>query len=248
MGSGAKAQKEFDRLARVRENQRKSRARRQEYVQELEQRLAAIQQEARQMDIDDRIAVQRMEAQNWHLKNLIMSLGLSAASVKRSLQLAEQKTVADRKVAIPVMERPAKTNSAPCQSPCSTSQVAYSVSSVEKDSVEQPPVNDNVQSTRTIPTQEPTEQQQQCTISPSCKSTTEQLASETRPHDQNTFNTTLCAAADQLLDRHNARGIDIDELRSRICASVKETDRGCCRVQNHILFHILDEISDEKLP
>lgn len=91
MGSGAKAQKEFDRLARVRENQRKSRARRQEYVQELEQRLAAIQQEARQMDIDDRIAVQRMEAQNWHLKNLIMSLGLSAASVKRSLQLAEQK-------------------------------------------------------------------------------------------------------------------------------------------------------------
>ncbi|CRL30994.1 hypothetical protein HAV15_010587 [Penicillium sp. str.  len=48
-----KAQKEFDRLVRVRENQRKSRARKQEYVRELEQRLAAIQQETRLMDIDN---------------------------------------------------------------------------------------------------------------------------------------------------------------------------------------------------
>lgn len=48
--------KEVDRLARVRMNQRKSRARRQEYVRELEQRLAAIQQETLQQDIDNRIA------------------------------------------------------------------------------------------------------------------------------------------------------------------------------------------------
>ncbi|KAJ5155677.1 hypothetical protein N7492_008480 [Penicillium capsulatum] len=204
MNSDAKAPKSFDRLARVRENQRKSRARKQEYVRELEQRLAATQQEDRRMDIDNRIALQRMEAETWHIKNLIMSLGFSAVSVKRYLQLAEQNTVADHMVAIP--------------------------------------------SASTIPTQEPTEQQQQCTTSPSCKSTTEQLASETRPHDQNTFNTTLCAAADELLDLHNARGIDMDELRRRICPGVKETDLGCCRVQNHVLFHILDEISVEKLP
>lgn len=88
-----------------------------------------------------------------------MSLGTSSASVKRYLQSAEQNTVTDHKVAIPVMERPAKTNSEPCQSPCSTSsQVISSVSSVEKDSIEQPPRNGNMQSTSAIPTQEPTEQ------------------------------------------------------------------------------------------
>ncbi|CRL30993.1 unnamed protein product [Penicillium camemberti] len=47
-----------------------------------------------------------------------MSLGFSAASIKRYLQLADQNTVAEHKVAIPVMERPAEANSAPsCQSP-----------------------------------------------------------------------------------------------------------------------------------
>lgn len=86
--------KELGRLARVHENQRKSRARKKEYVRELEQRLAAIQQEARQMDIDNRIALRKMEVENQHIMSLVISLGFSAVSVKRYLQLADQNTVA----------------------------------------------------------------------------------------------------------------------------------------------------------
>jgi hypothetical protein len=176
-----------------------------------------------------------MEAENHLIKNLLISLGFSAALVKRYLQFADQSTVADRKVAIPAATgRPVEAYSATsCQYPCSmSSQVTPSVPAKEKDQIEQPSLKDNLQPASTVLTQltqESTEVQQRSTTSSPCKkSMTEQLASEPRPHHQNAFNTTPCVAAEELLDQHNAQGIDMDELRRRICPGVKETELGCC--------------------
>ncbi|KAJ5491670.1 hypothetical protein N7539_003237 [Penicillium diatomitis] len=83
-----------------------------------------------------------METENHLIKSLIISLGFSADSVKRYLQLADQNTVADRKVAIPAaMGRPLRAPAvASNRSPCSTSssQVTPSVPVEGKDSVKQP--------------------------------------------------------------------------------------------------------------
>lgn len=127
------------------------------------------------MDIANRIALQKMETENYFIKNLIVSLGISAASVKRFLQLADQNIVADRKVAIlaamgRLVEAPLIVS---CKSPCSKSlQVTSSVSTEGKGSVERPLLNDNVQLASTIPPQESTAEQQKCTISPLCKKST----------------------------------------------------------------------------
>ena len=95
----------MERLARVRENQRKSRARKQEYVNELEQRLAACKEQAHQKDIEHRLATQKVEAENRHLKALLGSLGVSSASVQQYLQEADTGANTNRKVAIPAIQR-----------------------------------------------------------------------------------------------------------------------------------------------
>ncbi|KAJ5149794.1 hypothetical protein N7448_001372 [Penicillium atrosanguineum] len=168
MDNEKKAQKDSDRLARVRENQHKSRARKQAYVSELEQRVAAIQQETRQMDITNRIVLQEIETENRLIKNLIVSLGFWSELIKRYLQLADQNTVVDRKVAIPAaIGRSVETRSvASCQSPCSTPspQLTTGVFAVENHSVEQPMLYDYVRGTGTVPTLQSIEGQQNCTM------------------------------------------------------------------------------------
>ncbi|KAJ5453417.1 uncharacterized protein N7458_004373 [Penicillium daleae] len=235
-----KGQNKLDVLARVRENQRKQRSRKREYVQEMEQQLVALQKETRRTDVQNRIALQKMAAENQQLKSLLLLLGFSAFSAKQHLQWSDKDSTAGRKVAIPVMERPTGANSLPslktaCSSP---SQVMFSVTSEEDDSVKQPPLNDNVQPTSIMPTHESAEQQQTYEISSSCNRMT-----EPHPLDRTLFNTTPFSVADKLLAQYNARGVDMDELRHRICPGFEETELACCRVSNKMLFQILDEIS-----
>lgn len=264
--------KKLDRLARVRENQRKSRARKQEYVKELEQRLATFKEEAQQRDIENRIALQKVEAENRHLKNLLASLGFSAPSVNHYLlQLADQDTPADRKVAIPVMKRPEASSAPSCNTAYSTSsqvtsnttcssssQVAWttpsstspqmtSTPSEKEDSSEQPPVHDSVLPwTCTPPAQDPTDQQQKCPTPSLYESNTEQPEPESGSSDEQALNTTLCVVADMLIAQYNTRGVDMDELRRRICLGLKQvTDLDCCRVENNVLFQVLDDISND---
>ncbi|GFF58707.1 hypothetical protein IFM46972_11183 [Aspergillus udagawae] len=42
-------------------------------------------------------------------------------------------------------------------------------------------------------------------------------------------------------------GVAIPQITDQF-KRVEETELDCCRVQNNVLFQILDEISDEKLP
>jgi hypothetical protein len=110
-----------------------------------------------------------MEVENHLIKNLLVSLGFSATLVKRYLQSADQNTVTDRKVAIPVViKRPVEACSAvPYQSPCTTSSHTSGVPTKENDLVKQPSLNRSVRPASTIPTQGSAEAQR--TISPSCK-------------------------------------------------------------------------------
>ncbi|KAE8345154.1 hypothetical protein BDV24DRAFT_126273 [Aspergillus arachidicola] len=69
------------------------------------------------MDITNRFVLPKMETENCLIKNLIVLLGFFSESVKCYLQLADQNTVVDRKVAIPAaIGRPVETRSvASCQ-------------------------------------------------------------------------------------------------------------------------------------
>lgn len=294
--------KNVERLARVRENQRKSRARKQEYVRELEQRLATFKNEVQQKDIQHRLASQKLEAENRHLRTLLGSLGISAELVQQYLQLADQGTQVNRKVAIPAMQRPAEppvlspstsseTNPrsssarASASSECSTTTdgstpresggtptrytpVTYAptdsaliastrntcaptacapskcapngctpmkVESEEPQQLQQPPPQQFSQPSQ--PTTQPKrENPSLCDCSP---------GDEMAEGDGDLLNTTLCGMAEELINQYNTSGIDIEEIRKRLWAGFKAGTRGDgCRVENQVLFQVLDEISN----
>ena len=63
--------------------------------------------------------------------------------------------------------------------------------------------------------------------------------------EDDVLNTTLCAIAEDLISQYNARGADMDEIRQRLWAGFRKGKPGDgCRVQNNVLFQVLDEISN----
>jgi hypothetical protein len=80
-------------------------------LQELEQKLATYQTEDRRKDIEHRLALQKMEAENRHLKTLLNLLGISTELLQQYVQLAEQGESVDKKVAIPAMHKHVETSS-----------------------------------------------------------------------------------------------------------------------------------------
>ncbi|KAJ6005559.1 hypothetical protein N7451_003503 [Penicillium sp. IBT 35674x] len=209
--------KDLERLARVRENQRKSRARKQEYVRELEQQLAVHKEQTQQKDIEHRLAIQKLKAENQNLKTLLGSLGVSADLIHQYVTLAGQGTVMDRKVAIPATPRPKKE--------------VTSISGCNK-AVSQPPSPPGDESLPRAGGSTPS----------LCNCPAEQSDNWSSEHD--VLNTTLCAIAEDLIVQCNARGTDIEELRQRLWSGFSKGQGDGCRVQNNILFQILDEISN----
>ncbi|KAJ9198391.1 hypothetical protein DTO164E3_5224 [Paecilomyces variotii] len=98
-------QKKRQRLARIRENQRKSRARKQEYIQELEHNLSVCKKQAHQQDINNRISIQKLEVENAKLRQLLSRLGVAPPSVDEYLR-GEDNPIVAQKVAIPALRRP----------------------------------------------------------------------------------------------------------------------------------------------
>jgi hypothetical protein len=55
----------------------------------------------------------------------------------------------------------------------------------------------------------------------------------------------MCAIADELINQYNTRGADMDEIRRKLWSGFRAGNSGDgCRVQNQILFQVLDEISN----
>jgi hypothetical protein len=230
-------------LARVRDNQRKSRARKQEYTRELEQQLAASKKEAQQRDIEHRLALQRLDSENRNLRSLLGSLGVSAELVQQYVDLADQGVQVGSKVAIPAMKRPKKpcaSSSPTCSS--TTSQATDGDQKVDKKLVVRGTCNSAPVKSEPEPAQE--------MLSPDpalCCGGPEKGNSESWPTMSNNdlMNTTMCAIADELIDQYNTSGADIEEIRRRLWSGFRSGKTGDgCRVQNQILFQVLDEISN----
>lgn len=67
------------------------------------------------------------------------------------------------------------------------------------------------------------------------------------PADEDVLNTTLCAIADELINQYNSRGVDMVDIRRKLWDGFRKglgSGEGC-RVQNQILFQVLDEISND---
>lgn len=236
----------------MRENQRKSRARKQEYVRELEQRLAAWKEQVQRKDIEHRLAVQKLEAENRHLKTLLFSLGVSPEIVHQYTQAADQGTDVGRKVAIPAMQRPMETSSVSSSYGGSGTRSSSTASHTPTDPnepsgvsvvAEQCQVNAGGCAPAAACTLEQQSQTPGLPYMPSLCSPTDKPQAGSYPTDDDVLNTTLCAIAEDLISQYNTRGVDMDGIRQKLCTRQGESSDGC-RVQNHLLFQVLDEISN----
>ncbi|RAL00969.1 bZIP transcription factor [Aspergillus ibericus CBS 121593] len=240
-----KNQKNLDRLARIRENQRNSRARKQQHTRELEQKLAALQEQARRRDVENRLVVQRLEAENRKLKYLLTHSGLAADSIEKYLQ-ADNSALTE-KLAIPKLHRQEAECRPGCARPCSSNDAASRMphsqdlgplqDGLESDSATESKSKTLLQSAPEL--QGPARDTSVCGCPPN-------EAMESWPSNEDVLNTTLCAIADELIDQYNTRGVEMTEIRRKLWAGFSKgltTEEGC-RVQNHILFQVLDEISN----
>ncbi|KAJ5945491.1 hypothetical protein N7454_002330 [Penicillium verhagenii] len=219
--------KNLKRLARVRENQRNSRARKQEYIRDLEQRLAVYKEQAQQKDIQHRLAIQKVEAENKNLRTLLGSLGVSGDLIQQYVTLAGQGAAMDRKVAIPAIPRPKKEETS--FPPCNEVDSRFTSTSLEAPEALESVTKSSLQPEGPTPSL--------------CNCPAEQ--SDAWSSEEDVLNTTLCAIAEDLLSQYNARGTDIEELRRRLWSGFTKGQPGDgCRVQNNILFQVLDEISN----
>ncbi|KAK5328823.1 hypothetical protein LTR93_002608 [Exophiala xenobiotica] len=95
--AGIKAKQE-----RIRDNQRRSRARRQEYLAELEQRLEQCRVTCRDADLL-RQSFYELQAENHHLRELLSTAGVSSDLVESSLRQRSQQSSSnsDQRASIP---------------------------------------------------------------------------------------------------------------------------------------------------
>lgn len=265
----------------MRENQRRSRARKQEYTQELEQKLARHEAAATQNDIQQRISIQQLQAENEKLRQLLYNLGAQPATVNAYLlengdPSVSQKVAIPRRMELQSPQTPAScctnASSDTCQpkqrqhdslpKPQNTCQPAPSENgSTERDRSDagccQPPiiapsppisaaepvfVRDNSPS-------EPTTREESIPtrsspgVVPDCDCMDENPNSW--PEGETRFGTTLCAVAGEMIQQYNTLGIDPADIKKRLWGGFrKEMSAGeGCRVQNQLLFEVLNEIS-----
>ncbi|KAE8349448.1 hypothetical protein BDV28DRAFT_60795 [Aspergillus coremiiformis] len=241
------SQKKRDKLARVRENQRRSRARKQEHICHLEQKLVSLQEQAHHKDIEHRLTVQKLEAENRRLRLLLSHLGLANDTISEYAQAVEDPNMT-QKVAIPALRR-AQTNLEPqsqrekCRS---TPSLYKSQTDMEVPQTEElrTSLNADVSQNASKLAQKPEDRQISTQSMCGCLPNE---AARTQLTSYDILNTTLCAIAEELVKQYNRRGVDMAEIQKKLwsgfCNGVT-TDEGC-RVQNQILFQVLDEISGD---
>ncbi|KAJ0422384.1 hypothetical protein BJY00DRAFT_311105 [Aspergillus carlsbadensis] len=231
--------KRLEKLARVRENQRKSRARRQDHLQDLEQKVLSLQRELDRRDVENRLAVQKLEAENNKLRDLLSASGVPSAALDAYLKRMDNPVMA-QKVAIPALQR-SVIKAAPSCAP--KPAIEACTSDIPEDN------NTSVETEKTATTAAE-ERPGKAEKSPSpematfCGCTPEE-GLESLPISERVLNTTFCGIAEQLVEQYNTRGVDISEIRQKLRDGFFRglAEEGC-RVQNQILFQVLDEISN----
>ncbi|KAL4735852.1 hypothetical protein BDV11DRAFT_25986 [Aspergillus similis] len=239
--TSALEKKRLDKLARVRENQRKSRARKQDHLQDLERKVLSLQQELDRRDVEHRLAVQRLEAENKRLRDLHFFLGVTPNALEEYLRMVDN-PVAAQKVAIPAIRR------APSEARPRVEEVKYEQSCTSEQSPR----------SKTFPSQEsvigtckPSMSESQCgkfrqtELPPLCACSPDE-GLDSLPISEHVLNTTFCAIAEKLVNQYNARGLDVSEIQQKLRKGfIRSSSEQACRVQNQVLFQVLDEISGQ---
>lgn len=169
--------------------------------------------------MDYRLAVQKLEAENQKLRGLLVSLGVDSGLY----DFGEEDSVAAKKIAIPMLQRPRQTD-APEEVSCSKTQSSNYGSGCELPSIAQNPTAEfsNGQSVCGCPADD-----------------------SSWPADDDILNSTLCAIAEELVSQYNTRGVGLTEIQRKLWAGFSRSTTGDgCRVQNQVLFQVLNEISD----
>ena len=196
--------------------------------------MVALQEQARLRDVEHRLAMQKLEEENRKLRHLLTRSGLISDSIEEYLQVDGSAPI--EKLAIPKLRRPEVECQPHCARPCSstTNDAATGVTG-------------NVPDSKHATTSESRTLLQGTELQRPARDTVcgcEAMASW--PSNEDVLNTTLCAIADELITQYNTRGVDMEEIRRKLWAGFSKgltTEEGC-RVQNHILFQVLDEISN----
>ncbi|KAL4810689.1 hypothetical protein BDV18DRAFT_155300 [Aspergillus unguis] len=238
-------QKRLDKLARVRENQRKSRARRQDHLQDLERKVLGLQQELHLRDVQHRLAIQKLEAENRKLRDLHYRSGVPPDALDAYLQSIDNPVMA-QKVAIPAVRQRSlgRSRETSCDKPCSSDR-GSSCGGAGMNDLE--PLVGASNTTK----QEPEDgskkgaQEARTVLPPFCACSPEEDL-ESLPVGERVLNTTLCAIAEKLVYQYNACGIDVSEIQQKLRRGFfRSSSEEGCRVQNQILFQVLDEISGQ---
>ncbi|KAL1971144.1 hypothetical protein VTN77DRAFT_95 [Rasamsonia byssochlamydoides] len=241
----------LSRLARVRENQRKSRARRQQYIQELEQKVAACRAQVQQKDIEQRLSLQKLQRENVKLRNLLISLGVDGAYIDEYLR-GDDDQATSQKIAIPALRRRLEPSTQPASEPGRSSGNSCSKDAGHASDLNLPDRAADKQpgpsSDSTAETSRTSDQQHETAAALKTVSGATAIcdcSDNSWPANESALNTTLCAIAEELIHQYNTRGVDMSVIKEKLWAGFRKgmsAGEGC-RVQNHILFEVLDEIS-----
>ncbi|KAL4927977.1 bZIP transcription factor [Aspergillus undulatus] len=238
--------KRLDKLARVRDNQRKSRARRQDHLRELEQKVFSLQQELDRKDVEHRLAMQKLQAENQKLRNLHLASGVPSHSLEAYLQSIDNPVTA-QKIAIqrlPTATR-GRNDGTKCSRPCSSAGSPSSKEETPSDHSGPVTATSKGNTENKIePHSGKAEQRTRAEISPFCACSPEE-GLESLPVSERVLNTTFCAIAEKLVDQYNTRGVDVSNIKQKLREGFfRSTSEEGCRVQNQVLFQVLDEISN----
>ncbi|KAL4780022.1 hypothetical protein BJX76DRAFT_61806 [Aspergillus varians] len=238
--------KRLDKLARVRDNQRKSRARRHDHLRDLEQKVFGLQKELDRRDVEHRLAIQRLEAENKKLRSLHFSTGVSSAALEAYLQTVDNPIMA-QKIAIPAIpaihrlpaEARLQDDKSQCAQPCSSVRNEEPTSSENPIGTSKGNTDRKLESNYGI-----SDESRGPELPPFCACSEDELQS--LPINERVLNTTFCAIAEKLVDQYNSRGVDVSEIKRKLREGfLRSSSEEGCRVQNQILFQVLDEISGD---
>ena len=279
----ADLQSRTSKQTRIRENQRRSRARRQEHLQDLEKRLSECHVTCREAELRLN-AFKELQDENVRLRQLLEVLGVdenmintfvhqdSAATpgssnpsamrqlkpkialttnlTKSGAMLKNSVTTAGHPTSLAALS-PAitSTSSQPSSffSPWSSSLDASGAA--QRGTPGPSPSNFALHDPFT--TQPFLPQFQDSTIYASGVYTDESFCcvvfgnKATGPLQASSENTVLCSSAKEMIDQYNINGEDLEQIKIRLAAGFAPPARPgeSCRVHNHVLFEVLNDIS-----
>lgn len=207
--------------------------------------------------------MQTLEAENRKLRDLHLASGVPAAALEAYLCSSDD-SVMNRKIAIPAAQRlsvPAESRGrqqqqqqqeeeevAKCLRPCSSAsnEEAGKLPPSGYPSPGTGPSKEEKHMDAEIESQRGNPETSQTAEIPSLCACAPNEDMDSLPISARLINTTFCTIAEKLVDQYNSRGVDVSEIKQKLREGFfRSNSEEGCRVQNQILFQVLDEISGQ---